>query len=77
MYSLKYLCDHKTSHRCQFVEMEIYVSSASWKYKHSIDLWFIRMREYLAEIQLKKKMQKNNIEEIAFKVVLIKSLAYY
>ncbi len=34
------------------------------------------MREYLAEIQL-KKMHKKNIEEIAFKVVLIKSLAMH
>ncbi len=54
--------------------------------KLSIDVWFVRIGQYLAKIQLfenlesegaKKNNKKNNlnIEKIAFKVVQIKSLA--
>ncbi len=32
--------DHKTSHKGQFFEIEIYISSESWMNKLSIDVWF-------------------------------------
>ncbi len=44
--------DHKTSHKGQFLEIEIYTSSESWINKLSIDAWFVRIWQYLAEIQL-------------------------
>ncbi len=48
--------DHKTSHKCQFFEIEIYISSKSWIDKLSIDVWFVKI-EYLAEIQLFKHLE--------------------
>ncbi len=42
--------DHKTSHKGQFFEIEIYTSSESWINKLSIDVWFVRIWQYLAEI---------------------------
>ncbi len=48
-----YICDleHKTSIKCQFLEIEIYTSSERIN-NLSIDVWFVRIRQYLAEIQL-------------------------
>ncbi len=50
----------------------------------SIDVWFVRIRQYLAEIQLYENLEsedakkKNlNIEKLAFKVVQMKFLAMY
>ncbi len=43
--------DHKTSHKGPFFKTEIYTSSESWN-KISIDAWFVRIGQYLAEIQL-------------------------
>ncbi len=68
--------DHKTSHKGQFYEAEIY-----YLFKFSIDVWFM-IGQYLAEIQLFEiwnlRVQKNlNIEKIAFKVVQMKFLAMY
>ncbi len=47
--------------------------------KLSIDVWCVRIGQYLAEIQyLKIWLQKNlNIEKIAFKVVQMKFLAMH
>ncbi len=50
--------------------------------KFSIDLWFVMIGQYLAEIQLLENLEsedaKNkNIEKIAFKVVQMKSLAMH
>ncbi len=47
--------------------------------KLSIDVWFVRIGEYLAEIQLFENLEsgaaKNlNIEKICFKVILIEFL---
>ncbi len=72
--------DHKTSHKGQFFEFEIYISSESWMNKLSIDVWFVRIGQYLAEMQLLKYLESEgtkhqNIEKIAFKVVL--SNTYY
>ncbi len=85
MHVCKYLLyvtlDHKTSHKGQFFEMEIYTSSERWINKLSIDVWFISIGQYLAEIQLFENLEseganKNlNIEKITFKVVQMKFLA--
>ncbi len=32
--------DHKTSHMCTFLKIEIYTPSESWINKLSIDVWF-------------------------------------
>ncbi len=50
--------DHKTSLKCQFFKINIYTSSKSWINKRSIGVWFVRIRQYLAEIQLFEN-QKN------------------
>ncbi len=42
--------DHKTSLKCQFFKIEIYASIN----KLSIDVWFVMIGQYLAEIQLFK-----------------------
>ncbi len=44
--------DHKTSHKSKFFEIEIYKSSESWINYLSIGVWFVRIAQYLAEIQL-------------------------
>ncbi len=65
--------DHKTSHKGQFFEL---INGLS------IDVWFVRIGQYLAEIQLFENLEsegaKNqNIEKIAFKVVQMKFLAMH
>ncbi len=48
--------------------------------KLSIDVWFVRIGQYLAEVQLFEYLEseKNkNIEKISFKVVQIKFLAMH
>ncbi len=58
-------------------------TSESWINKLSIDVWFVMIGQYLAEIQLfenleSKGAKKNlNIEKIAFKVVQVKFLAMH
>ncbi len=47
MYITNVTLDHKTSHKGQFFEIEIYISSESWIHK-----LFVRIGQYLAEIQL-------------------------
>ncbi len=69
--------DHKSSLKCTFFEIEIHRSSESWINKLSIDVWFVCIGQYLAEIQLFENLEsedaKNlNNEKIAFKVVQIK-----
>ncbi len=72
--------DHKTSHNGQFVLIEIY---KSWINKLSIDVWFVRIGQYLAEMQLFENLEsegakKNlNIEKMALKVVQMKFLAMH
>ncbi len=65
--------DHKTSHKGQLFEIEIYTSSESWINK---------LGQYFAETQLFEYLEsegaKNlNTEKIAFKVVQIKFLAMH
>ncbi len=74
--------DLKTSLKYQFFEIEIYASSEIWINNLSIDVWFVRSGQYLAEIQLFENMKsegakKFNIEKISFKVVQIKFLAMH
>ncbi len=49
--------DHKTSHKGQFFEIEIYTSYESWINKPSIDVWFVMIGQYLAEIQLFENLE--------------------
>ncbi len=74
--------DHKTSHRSQFSEIEIYTSSENWINKLSIDVWFVRIGEYLVETR-DTTIWKSGIwgckkfEKIAFKFVQMKFLAMH
>ncbi len=43
--------DHKTSHKGQFHKIEIYTLSESCINKISIDVWFVRIGQYLADIK--------------------------
>ncbi len=68
--------DHKTSLKCKFFEIEIYTSSESRINKLSIDVWFVRIGQYLVVFKYNYlniwnlRVQKNlNIEKIAFKVI--------
>ncbi len=71
--------DHKTTHKCYFFDIEIYTSSESWINKLSIDVCMVvRIRQYLAEIQLFENLEsedakKSKYWEIAFKVVQLSS----
>ncbi len=55
----------------------------SWTNKLSIDVWFVWIWQYLAEIQLFENLEsegakkKNDIEKITFKVVQMKFLAMH
>ncbi len=70
--------DHKTSHKDQFFQIEMYTSSESWIYKLSVDVWLVRIGQHLAEIQLFENLESDlNIEKIAFKVVQMKFLAMH
>ncbi len=74
--------DDKTSHKGQFFKIEIYASSESWIIIFSIDVWFVMIGQYLAEIQLFVNLEsegakKLNIEKITFKVVQMKFLAMH
>ncbi len=55
--------DHKSSLKCQFFEIEIYSLSESWLKKRSIDVWFVRIGQYLAEIQLFENLEYEDAEE--------------
>ncbi len=43
--------DHKASHKGQFFEIEIYTSSESWINKLSIGVWFVRIGQYLENLE--------------------------
>ncbi len=53
--------DHKTSHKGQFFEIEIYTSSESRINKLSIGN--IRMGQYLAEIQLFENLESEGAKK--------------
>ncbi len=53
--------DHKISHKGRFFKIEIYTSSESWINKLSIDVWFVRIGQYLAEIQLFENLESEGV----------------
>ncbi len=60
-----------------FFLTEIYTSYIN---KLSIDVWFVRIGQYFAEMQLFENLESEgakNIEKIAFKVVQMKYLAVH
>ncbi len=72
--------DHKTSHKGQFPEIEINTSSENGINKLSIDVWFVMIGQYLAEIQLFENLESEdakNIEKITFKVIQMKFVAMH
>ncbi len=60
--SLFLILDHKTSHKGQFVLIEIYISSESWINNLSIDIWFI-IEQYLAEIHLSENLESEGAKK--------------
>ncbi len=54
--------DHRTSHKGQFYEIEISTSSESWINNLSIDVWFVMIGQYLAEIWNLRVQKNHNIE---------------
>ncbi len=71
---------HKTSHKGQFFKIEIYTSL--YDLYLSIDVWFVMIGQYLAEIQLFENLEsegakKSKYWENHFKVVQIKFLAMH
>ncbi len=71
----------ESSNKGNFFKIEICTSSESRIIKLSIDVQFVRIGTYLAEIQLLENLEsedaekKKDIEKITFKAVQIKSLA--
>ncbi len=55
--------DHKTSHKGIFSEIEMYTSSESWINKLSIDVWFVRIGQYLAEMQLFENLESEGAKK--------------
>ncbi len=55
--------DHKTSHKGQFFEIEIWTSSESWINNLSIDVWFVMIGQYLAEIQLFENLESEGVKK--------------
>ncbi len=55
--------DHKTSHKGQFFEIEMYASSESWINNISIDVWFVMIGQYLAEIQLFENLESEGAKK--------------
>ncbi len=47
----------------QFCDIEIYTSSESWTYKLSIDVWFVRIGQYLAEMQLFENLESERAKK--------------
>ncbi len=54
---------HKTSHKCQFFKIEFYTSSDSWINKFSIDVWFVMIEQYLAEIPLFENLESEGAKK--------------
>ncbi len=56
--------DHKTSHKGQLFEIERYTSYKSWINKLLIDVWFVMIGQYLAEIQLFENLEFEGAKKI-------------
>ncbi len=70
------IMDHKTSYKGQFVEDEIYTTSESWINKFSIDVWFVRIWQYLKIWNL-RVIQNLNTVKTAFTFVQMNLLAMH
>ncbi len=55
--------DHKTSLKFHFFEIEIYRSSESWINKLSIDVWFVMIGQYLADMQLFENLESEGAKK--------------
>ncbi len=55
--------DHKTSLKCHFYDIEMYALSESWINKLSINVLFVRIRQYLAEIQLFEHLESEGAKK--------------
>ncbi len=55
--------NHKTSHKGTVFEFEIYTSHESWINKLSIDVWFVRIGQYLAERQLFENLESEGAKK--------------
>ncbi len=53
-----------TKYKGQLFEIEIYASSGSWINKLSIDVCFVRIGQYLAEIQLFENLESYGAKQI-------------
>ncbi len=72
--------DHKTSHKSQYFEIEIYTSSESWiSFALMYGLWYdnIWLRYNYLKIWNLRVQKNQNIEKITFKVVQMKFLAMH
>ncbi len=61
--------DHKSRLKCQFFEIEISTSSESWISSFidtniSIDVWFVMIGQYLAEMQLFVNLESEGVKKI-------------
>ncbi len=63
--------DHKTSHKGQFFDIEIYASSESWINR---TFMFFMIGQYLAEIQLFENLESEGAKKIT---ILQKFLAMH
>ncbi len=63
--------EHKTSHKGQFFEIEIYTSYESWINKLSIDVWFVMIGQYLTEKFL--AMHITN-QKLSFGIFMVRNL---
>ncbi len=48
----------------RFFEIEMYTSSESWINEISIDVWFVRIGQYLVEIQLFENLESDDAKKI-------------
>ncbi len=69
--------DHKTSLKYPFFKIEINKSSESGINYISIDVWFVRIGQYLAEIQLFEYLESEGAKKIIFKVFQMKFLVMH
>ncbi len=60
--------DPKTSLKSQFLQIEMYTTSETWINKRSIDVWFVRIGQYLAEIQLFENLESDGAKKKRKKV---------
>ncbi len=65
--------DHKTSLKCQFFEIEIYTSPERWINKLYIDVWFVRIGQYLAEMQLFENRESESAKNIKIVKIALKN----